>query len=146
MKRLFALVAIVAAPAFAQIPDEVLNHDVTQHTIMQTICVSGYTKEVRPATSYTNGVKRLLMKRQGIDWSRAGELELDHKIPLALGGHPRNPHNLMLQPWGGKDGARVKDKLEVRLKRMVCNGSMPLAMAQACIWDDWRKCEARTRR
>jgi hypothetical protein len=35
-----------------------LSPDADEDTIYATICVSGYTKSVRPATSYTNGVKR----------------------------------------------------------------------------------------
>ena len=42
--------------------------------------------------------------------------ELDHIIPLALGGHPRNSRNLMLQVWSGHDGAKRKDRLEVKLQ------------------------------
>jgi len=44
-----------------------LNPDVAQDTIAQTICVAGYTKSVRPVTSFTNGVKMLLLKRAGLD-------------------------------------------------------------------------------
>src|SRR5262249_9192536 len=33
------------------------NPDVTQSTIGQTICVSGWTQTVRPPTSYTNPLK-----------------------------------------------------------------------------------------
>lgn len=73
------------------------NPDVTQETIQQTICVSGYTKTVRPATSYTNGVKLKLLREAGIDQSLKGQYELDHIIPLAVGGHPRKLSNLMLQ-------------------------------------------------
>ena len=39
-----------------------LNPDVAEDTIDATICVSGYTRSVRPATSYTNGVKKKLMR------------------------------------------------------------------------------------
>jgi hypothetical protein len=125
---------------------EVLNPDVRQDTINQTICVSGYTKTVRPAVSYTNGIKRILMRKQGINLSRAREFELDHREPLALGGHPRNIHNLQLQPWNGPDGAKAKDKLENRLHRMVCRQQITLSNAQACIWSNWQECAAKYRR
>ena len=81
------------------------NPDVTQETIGQTICVSGYTKTVRPSTSYTKGVKLKLLREAGIDESFAGQYELDHIIPLAVGGHPRKLSNLTLQPWYGEKGA-----------------------------------------
>lgn len=140
MKSFFAsILALVSAAAFAQTA-EVLNPDVRDETLAETICKSGYTKTVRPSTSYTNGVKKKLMREAGIDWSRANEFELDHVLPLSLGGHPRNIHNLMLQHWEGEDGAKKKDKLEVSLKNKVCRGTMTLSEAQACIWNDWKAC------
>ena len=118
------------------------NPDVTQETIFETICVPGYTKEVRPATSYTNGVKKILLRRQHIDESLIHEYELDHIIPLAVGGHPRSLSNLQLQPWEGETGAKAKDKLEVRLHNAVCKGKLSLLEAQQCIGEDWIACAA----
>lgn len=46
--------------------EAVLNADVTQETIQQTICVPSYTATVRPSTNYTNGVKFKLMREQGV--------------------------------------------------------------------------------
>ena len=137
---------LAASGAFAQ-SSETLNPDVHQDTIATTICQKGYTKSVRPATSYTNGVKRKLMREQGIDFDEhAADYELDHIIPLTLGGHPRNIHNLQLQKWDGEDGAKMKDKLEVKLSHMVCKGKMPLSDAQTCIRNDWQSCAKRYRR
>ncbi len=118
------------------------NPDVTQETIEQTICVSGYTKTVRPSTSYTNGVKRKLLREAGIDESLTGQYELDHIIPLGVGGHPRKLSNLMLQPWYGEKGAHRKDGLERRLQGMVCRGDLSLLDAQRCIAEDWVACDA----
>jgi hypothetical protein len=120
-----------------------LNPDVEESTIEVTICVAGYTKAVRPATSYTNGVKRKLLREAGIDVARSGDFELDHIVPLALGGHPRKLSNLMLQPWDGERGARVKDVLEARLQSLVCHGKLDLTDAQVCIAQDWESCAAR---
>jgi len=117
-----------------------LNPDVDEDTIDRTICVSGYTKSVRPATSYTNGVKKKLMREAGIDAARIGDYELDHIVPLALGGHPRKLSNLMLQPWEGEHGAKAKDMLEVRLQSLVCRGKLDLTDAQVCIAQDWEAC------
>jgi hypothetical protein len=102
--------------------------------------VAGYTKSVRPATSYTNGVKRKLLREAGIDEVRIGDFELDHLIPLAVGGHPRKLSNLMLQPWDGERGAHRKDALERRLQIKVCRGEMGLVEAQQCIAQDWTAC------
>ena len=65
-----------------------LNPDVTEDTIRQTICVPGYTKTVRPSSNYTSGVKAKLLREAGLDESLMPDYELDHIVPLELGGHP----------------------------------------------------------
>src|SRR5438445_12387100 len=67
-----------------------LNPNVVQSTINETICKKGYTKLVRPAISFTKGVKQKLMRAEGIASERANEFELDHIVPLTLGGHPHH--------------------------------------------------------
>ena len=116
-----------------------LNLDVTQRSIGQTICVSGYTRTVRPSTSYTIGVKLKLLREAGLDENQRSKFELDHIIPLALGGHPRNLNNLMLQRWEGPTGAKKKDRLEVKLQCLVCTGQVELSEAQQSIYTDWTK-------
>src|SRR5437870_332686 len=88
---------------------EMLNQDITQANIQDTICSKGFTKTIRPAVSYTNGVKFKLLREAGIPEADAGLYELDHIVPLAVGGHPRKMANLMLQPYEnfeGKPGAK----------------------------------------
>jgi len=114
------------------------NPDVRQETIGQTICVPGYTKAVRPSLNFTHGVKQMLLKRAGRDRARAFEYELDHIIPLGLGGHPRKLENLELQLRAGGSGAKRKDRIEVKLQCMVCSGQVLLADAQREILTDWQ--------
>lgn len=83
-------------------PVGALNPEVTQSNIQSTICRPGWTASVRPASSFTNGVKQRLMIEHRVPAHRSGEYELDHFIPLALGGHPRSLDNLWLQPWKGE--------------------------------------------
>ena len=120
------------------VPAEALNPDVRQETIQQTICVPGYAASVRPSTSYTTGVKAKLLRERGQDLSAASTYELDHKVPLALGGHPRNLRNLELQPWEGETGAKRKDRLERRLQVLVCGGKVGLRAAQQAMYFDWQ--------
>lgn len=127
-----------AAAAMQGVPLEALNPDVRQETIQQTICVSGYTASVRPSTSYTNGVKLKLLREQALPEASAKDYELDHHIPLALGGHPRSLKNLMLQPWEGENGAKAKDRLERRLQKLVCSGKLLLDDARRAIYQDWQ--------
>jgi hypothetical protein len=138
LKLLVGVVLVAQIAAAHAVPPSLLNQDVTQTTLSNTVCVSGYTKSVRPSTTYTNGVKRRLILEKGLDFDvEKDNYELDHVIPLALGGHPRNLNNLMLQPWVGHDGAKRKDRLEVKLQCLVCSGGVPLEVAQEAIWADW---------
>jgi hypothetical protein len=138
-KRVAMMFSVAMMPllGLAQ-PATALNPDVHPDTINDTICVVGYTKTVRPSTSYTSGVKRLLLSRAGLSYEDKRDYELDHIIPLALGGHPRSLTNLMLQPWEGEDGAKRKDKLEVKLQCLVCTGKVALDEARAAIFNDWQ--------
>ena len=135
-----ALLALSMPLAAVALP---LNPDVREDTLQSTICQAGYTRTVRPSTTYTNGVKKKLMREAGLDPSLARDYELDHIIPLALGGSPRSIDNLMLQPWEGEDGAKKKDKLEVRLQKCVCAGALDLTEAQEAISADWQAASRR---
>jgi Protein of unknown function (DUF3761) len=63
-------------------------------------------------------------------------LEIDHIVPLELGGS-NVAANLFPERAGPAPGYRVKDRLENRLRALVCSGSMRLGAAQAGIARDW---------
>lgn len=67
-------------------------------TIDEIICVAGYAASVRPAKSYSNGGKLKLLRESGGESANAREYEIDHIVPLAVGGHSRNLKNQILQP------------------------------------------------
>jgi hypothetical protein len=104
----------------------VLNMDVTQETIGSTICVHGWTKTVRPPSSYTGGLKLRQMREYGAPGT-ASEYQEDHLISLELGGDPDDPRNLWPQPRPWAD--RV-DTTENELNDAVCSGRLGLAAAQ----------------
>ena len=58
-----------------------IDRAVTQANLRSTICVSGYTSKVRPPESITEAFKLLDEKAYS---TPSGEL--DHLIPLELGG------------------------------------------------------------
>jgi len=93
-------------------PPGVFSTDVTQANISVTICVSGWTATVRPPTSYTQALKRTMLTRAGLDPNTAIAYELDHFVPLAIGGHPRSEDNLWLQRWDGEWSVKFNDRLE----------------------------------
>jgi hypothetical protein len=113
-----------------------VNPDVTQATIGQTICQGGWTRTVRPYVSTMKQIKAEMLAAIGEPIERRNQYELDHKIPLALGGAVIDRRNLALQPI---DEAREKDAIEVCLSSLVCQGKIELEDAQSAIWEDWRK-------
>jgi hypothetical protein len=133
----------VALTAMTLVPSHhlagALNPAVKQSTIATTVCVPGWTATVRPSSSYTHSIKVRLWQEAG-SHGQIGEYELDHIVPLEVGGAPKDLRNLQLQPWDGPDGAHAKDAVENRVKREVCAGTVTLAAGQRCFRIDWRRC------
>ncbi len=146
MKKTFttlflASLALIASATQPGLPDPIItpgatNPDVTQDNIQQTICQSGWTKTIRPSSSFTTKLKIQQLRALGLIGS-ASEYEEDHLISLELGGSPKDPKNLWPQPWDGEWGAHKKDVIETRLKRLVCTGAITLKEAQTTISTDW---------
>ena len=104
----------------------VLNPDVTQATIDRTICMHGWTKTIRPPTSYTNDLKRKQMREYGVGGDLSNYQE-DHLISLELGGHPTDARNLWPEPY---PRASEVDTIENELNAKVCSGELTLEAAQ----------------
>jgi hypothetical protein len=100
-----------------------LNPDVTQATISQTICKAGWAKSVRPPASYTSKLKR----QQLPAGAKAKDWELDHLMPLELGGAPKDPADVHIVAIVR---AKADDKQEDKLHAEVCDGWKTLAAAQ----------------
>lgn len=146
--------AHVGPDVFYPNPDKTpgsLNADVTQANIQQTICVSGWTNTIRPASSYTSQLKMAQLRQEG--YALYGDMEPshyeeDHFVSLELGGNPIDPQNLWPEPYfsttsadGGQVvafiGAHQKDQVENLLHKEVCSGQLTLAQAQAAVMRDW---------
>jgi hypothetical protein len=98
------------------------------------VCVSGYAGRVRNVQSaqYIQ-----VYASYAIPYPEpAGSYELDHLIPLELGGDNTN-RNLWPEPALPAPGFHQKDQLENYLHDAVCGGRMALAEAQAGIASDW---------
>jgi hypothetical protein len=104
-----------------------LNPDVTQATIGTTICVRGWTRTVRPPSSYTSALKEEQLRRYGLRGPPSAYQE-DHLISLELGGSSTDPRNLWPQPY---PRASQVDRIENELNAKVCAGELTLAEAQA---------------
>ena len=114
------------------------NPAVTQDTISQTICKSGYTKTIRPTVNYTGKLKAEQMSQYGFTDSGRSHEE-DHLISLELGGAPSDPSNLWPEPGASPN---PKDKIEDQLRAAVCAGRISLAEAQHRIATDWTTADA----
>lgn len=111
---------------------------VTQDNIDSTICVSGYASSVRPPVSFTEPLKFRLMDAYGYTDS-ARNYELDHLIPLEIGGSPTDVQNLWPEPHYTDPNSYDKDGFENYLHDQVCSGNMDLQTAQNEISTNWAK-------
>ncbi|MFD9634966.1 hypothetical protein [Streptomyces violascens] len=118
-----------------------LNPKVTQATLKETVCKSGYTSTIRPPVSVTGPEKTANAKSYGYT-GPIGDAEYDHLISLVLGGDPDDPRNIWVEPpspdhkqGGGPNNP--KDGVEAKLSSAVCSGKVQLAAAQNAIATDW---------
>jgi len=112
-----------------------LNPQVTAETSATTICISHFTEGLRPGAHYVSDMKIQLGRKAGLSPEAAETMILDHIVPLALGGHPRDPSNLQLQE--AAESYR-KDRIEKKLQCLVCAGQVTLSEARAAIATDWQ--------
>ena len=139
--RHFKLLFILSCLSTSSYGIGTVNLAVAQSNIASTICKSGWTKTVRPSVSYTNKIKKQQLQEIKVSWLNAYLYELDHLVPLEVGGAPKDLANLRIQLWDGPAGARVKDVLETRVKRLVCKGTITLEQGQSCFLNGWQTCK-----
>lgn len=137
MKTLLIALCLLAS---CHVTAQTTNPAVMQENLKSTVCARGWSASVRPTVKYTNAIKRRLMAQAGVSYAERSNYELDHLIPIGMGGASKDPANLSLQPWGGPTGARAKDVVELRMHRLVCSERVTLAAGQACFRDNWMKC------
>jgi len=147
MNKFHVMLALFASavPLFAaadDLPDPsktpgALNPEVTQANLRQTVCVKGWTKTVRPPQYYTNKLKKIQIREYGYADANPRNYEEDHLVPLSVGGHPTDPHNLWPEPRKTEWSAARKDQLEFALYKAVCAGDLQLAEAQNAFRVNW---------
>jgi len=100
----------------------------------EDLCVPGYSKKVRDVPAE---MKPEVYREYGITSYGPGDYEVDHLIPLELGGSNsiKNlwPESHRTSPWN----AQVKDRLEAKLHELVCSGQLDLETAQQAIASNW---------
>ena len=142
----FAVFLVVSCQVSAQdfIPDHTrtpgaINPHVTQDNAALTVCVAGWTRTIRPTSSYTSRLKAQQMRTLHLPGG-ARDYEEDHLVPLCVGGHPTDHRNLWPQPRRGQWSAKIKDQLEASVCRAVCRGAMTLEEGRAIfLHPDWTR-------
>ena len=140
--RALALLLFLSHVVFAQqsapiLPDRDLTpatHSITFDVTVRDLCVPGYTKKVRRVPAE---MKREVYREYGIRVHGPGDYEVDHLVPLELGGSNsiKNlwPESHRTSPWN----AQVKDTLEGKLHELVCSGQLDIKTAQQAIASNW---------
>lgn len=141
-------VSLLAGTADAQelraYPDMMLTPGSIDPTLTPEHICSHSTSERR---SVNTALKKQVFAAYNIPFENRNDYEVDHFIPLALGGvntcenkptcnlwpEPHQKSFLEIAPWGSE----TKDRLELRLYKMMCAGQISLHEAQVAISTDW---------
>jgi hypothetical protein len=97
------------------------------------ICTPGYTSTVR---NVPPDLKDQVYAEYGITSHQPGEYEVDHLVPLEVGGS-NDISNLWPQPAEPRPGFHEKDMLENYLHDQICSGQMNLQKAQTDVASNW---------
>jgi hypothetical protein len=115
-------------------PKTSLTPGATLALTVNDVCAEGFAQSVPviPAS-----IARKVFEAYGIANPRRDAYEVDYLITPELGG-ATSIRNLWPEPYHAPVwNAHVKDELENRLHRMVCNGELDLVTAQREIAADW---------
>ncbi len=147
MKKLLllALTLIASTAQAADLPDSNLtpgatDPEVTEGNIKESICKSTHftwTEGHAPPASFLQSIAQEQIKQYGYQDTNINHYQMDHLIPLSLGGHPTDPKNIWPQPLIAKWSARRKDYLEEVLHDKVCKGEIGLKAAQDLFRTNW---------
>jgi hypothetical protein len=139
----FVILSIIAfrfyllSTQFGKVTNKYPNSHLTPGLIEErdaNVLCNRSTKEVR---NVPQSEKEAVFKEYNIGYPQpTGAYEVDHFIPLALGGS-NDIKNLWPEPATPVPGFHEKDRVEFYLRNQVCKGRMPLEEAQNKIKTDW---------
>jgi hypothetical protein len=133
-----ALLAALASPALADsgmLPDPELTPGAVRTTDVGEICSTG-TRELR---HWDRQRDDHIMSEYGLPPGPHPDFEVDHLIPLGIGGAD-DERNLWPEPRRSIEpqwNAERKDRLEWKLRDLICSGQLDVAGAQKAISEDW---------
>jgi len=132
---LIGLLAIGPVGAFENLPDKNLTGGSVRSGDRDAAC--GHAKENRGRMNA--GRRDEILRRYGLPPGMHPDYEIDHLIPLCLGGSD-DPSNLWAQPRRSIEetwNAEAKDRLERLMCNMVCDGQIDIGTAQEAFATDW---------
>ena len=133
MRFLFLLALLALPHQYPYYPDPVLTPGTVIRGIdTKTTCHNGYARLARHVSKH---LKTEVMKRYKLDPATQHLYEIDHFIPLNIGG-TNDITNLWPEPLAS---AHDKDKVEFFLYQEVCHSRMQIEDAQDQIKTDWVK-------
>jgi hypothetical protein len=139
MKILLLPALLVSTAAAAQDVAPIPNHQLTPGSVRTTdiaeICANG-TVGLR---HWSRERDNQIMLEYGLMPGPHPDFEVDHLIPLGIGGSD-DDRNLWPEPRRSLEpifNAEAKDRLEWKLRELVCSGSLAVRVAQQAIRDDW---------
>lgn len=114
------------------LPDSRCTPGSTFNVSLDVLCTTGYTDKVRYVTE---DMKATVRQIYGISIHSTEEYEIDHLIPLELGGD-----NSLANLWPqtvNPPGYKEKDIKENQYHKAVCDGTMLLSRAQEVMKVNW---------
>jgi hypothetical protein len=112
-----------------------LTPGVVRTVDVEAICSTG-TRQLR---HWSRERDDAIMAEYGLPPGPHPDFEVDHLIPLGIGGAD-DDKNLWPEPRRSIEpvwNAEAKDRLEEKLRELVCGGALDVREAQKAISDDW---------
>lgn len=116
-----------------RLPDPACTPGSVRTGDLAAVCTPGSSRRARDVSPET---KRAVYRSYGIARHSRGQYEIDHLVPLELGG-ANDVANLWPQAALPRPGFHEKDALENYLHDRVCGGRESLRAAQVAIARDW---------
>lgn len=141
-----AIALLIVFPSHAEAtnykyrPDRNLTPGHVAGNAFEDVCSSGYPERSRNVTFSTK--KRVFDTYKTPIKDRAGDVsKIDHLVPLSIGGS-NDVRNLWPHYYKGHPVWTVykKSRLEVKLRKMVCNEKYDIIKAQLCVSSSWVGC------
>lgn len=139
MKKIILAVLFMplGSMAYDFLPNKSLTPGAYASGSVKEICEAGYPERSRNVSQST---KKKVYERYNVDISTCkGGCKIDHLIPLSIGGS-NDITNLWPHEYTQFWSVYKKTRLEVRLRREVCGGTLPLREARECIASNWTLC------